>query len=925
MTTPAPAVSRVAGRVFLGPIPTPGQPVFRNYTQLPRRVPAPAWRAVRAVSVAAYIALVTGLFVRPEGALFAFFKVIVPVLPLIFFVAPGLWRNICPLAAVNQAPRVLGFTRALRPPAWLRRHSFTIALVLFFGITSARIAVFNNSGRATGILLAVTIASAFLGGLLFTGKSGWCSSICPLLPLQRAYGQTPFVTVPNSHCQPCVGCTKNCYDFQPRAAYQADLHDTDIRWVSPRKLFAAALPGFVLGFFTLTASVSLETAQVYERLALYLAASIASFYLLDALLPAMSRLLTALYPAVAISIYYWYAGAVLADSFRTVTGVAIGWARWPVGGIVWALALVWVTRTYAAGRRFEREASGPPALVQVGRTAARALAARARRSLVQVRFTPDDTPVDVEAGTSLLEAAEQAGQQIEAGCRMGVCGADPVTVTGGMAGLTPPGEDEQKTLRRLGHAGNTRMACCARVMSGSVQVAPAPRPGVQAGAGPRPASYDRSLTSAVVIGNGIAGVTAADFLRRGHPDCQIHLVGSEAQVLYNRMGIYRLVYGRSAMQGLYLLGESWYDEHAITAWLNTYATAIDTSARRVRLGTGDTLPYDRLILATGSSSALPAIDGFGAPGSFVMRQAADAMAIRSFAQQHDARRAVVLGGGVLGLEAACALHELGLHVTLLERGPRLLARQFDERTGELVREHLAGLGIGTRLGVQAAAVQGSGRVRGLMLGDGTSMPCDILLAAVGIQPNTGLAAAAGIAVNRGVLVDDRMETSAAGVFAAGDVAEHHGQVAGLWPVAVTQAEVAAINALGGDKRITAGLPATIVKGIGLELASVGQQEPGPGGEVILAEDPRAPSCRRLVLDARRVVGATVLGHHPLDLAAATIAVTQGLVLDPAARAAAQAGDWSALARPSQAAGATPVAAAGSGRGDGSVRGALLSR
>jgi nitrite reductase (NADH) large subunit len=900
------AITRVAGQVFLGPIPRPGQPVFRNYTELPRRVPVSAWRAARAVSVAAYVALITGLFVSPAGALFAFFKVIVPVLPLVFFVAPGLWRNICPLAAVNQAPRVFGFTRAFTPPIWIRRHGFAIALVLFFGITSARIAVFDTNGRATGILLAVTIVNAFLGGVLFTGKSGWCSSICPLLPLQRAYGQTPFVTVPNSHCQPCVGCTKNCYDFKPQVAYQADMRDADSSWVSPRKLFAAALPGFVLGFFTLAASGDLETAQVYERLALYFVGSIASFYLLDALLPVTSRMLTALYPAFAINIFYWYAGVVLADSFRTVTGVAIPWVRWPIQALVLILTLIWIIRTYAAGRRFEQEASGRPVLVQVGRAAARALATRAKRSFVQVRFAPDDTAVDVEVGTSLLDAAERAGQQIEAGCRMGVCGADPVAVIDGTAALTPPDEDEQKTLRRLGYAAKTRMACCARVMSGSVRVALAPQPGEQASAGQRPAAYDRSLMSAVVIGNGIAGVTAADVLRRGHPDCEIHLVGSEAQVLYNRMGIYRLVYGRSAMQGLYLLDESWYDEHAIAAWLNTYATEIDTSARRVRLGTGDTLYYDQLILAMGSSSALPAINGFGAPGSFVMREAADAMAIRSFAQQHDARRAIVAGGGVLGLEAACALRELGLHVTVLERAPHLLARQFDERSGELVRAHLGELGIDVRLGVEAAALQGGGRVSALVLRDGASLPCDIFLAAVGIRPNADLAAAAGIAVNRGVLVDDRMQTSVPDVFAAGDVAEHNGQVLGSWPVAVKQAEVAAINAVGGDERMTADLSTTIVKGIGLELASVGQQEPGPEDDVIVVEDPGARSYRRLVLVAHRVVGATVLGHHPLDLVAATTAVKQGLVLDAAARAAVRAGDWSVLAKQRQPAGAVPV-------------------
>jgi len=519
------------------------------------------------------------------------------------------------------------------------------------------------------------------------------------------------------------------------------------------------------------------------------------------------------------------------------------------------------------------------------------------RSAVQVRFAPEDSAVDAEVGMSLLEVAERAGQKIEAGCRMGVCGADPVAVLNGMEGLTAPDEDELNTLGRLGHAANTRMACCARVMSGSVTVALTPEPGEPGGAGRRPeAYYDRSLTSVVVIGNGIAGVTAADFLRRGHPDCAIHLVGSEAHVLYNRMGIYRLVYGRSAMRGLYLLTESWYDEHRITAWLNTFATEIDTSSRLVRLGTGEVLRYDRLILAMGGSSASPAIQGFGKPGSFVLREAGDAMAIRSFAQRHGAKRAIVAGGGVLGIEAACALSELGLRVTMLERAPRLMAGRFDERCSELVQAHLRRREIDIRLGEEAAGLQGGDRIRAVALRGGTSLPCDIFLAAIGVRPSAGLAAAAGIAVNRGVLVDERMRTGVPDVFAAGDVAEYKGQVLGLWPTAVRQAEVAAANALGGDETMTADLPTTIVKGIGLELASVGQPAPGPADEVIVVEDPGAPSYRRLVLAASRLAGATVLGHHPLDLAAATAAIRQRLVLDEAARAAARAGDWSVLAR-----------------------------
>ena len=114
------------------------------------------------------------------------------------------------------------------------------------------------------------------------------------------------------------------------------------------------------------------------------------------------------------------------------------------------------------------------------------------------------------------------------------------------------------------------MACCARVKSGPVEMALKPEPGEQGTETPK--EFDRSIASVVVIGNGIAGVTAADFVRRGHPDCEVHLVGAESHVLYNRMGISRLVYGRSAMQGLFLLAEQWYDEHNITAWLNTVAT-----------------------------------------------------------------------------------------------------------------------------------------------------------------------------------------------------------------------------------------------------------------------------------------------------------------------------------------------------------------
>jgi NAD(P)H-nitrite reductase large subunit len=363
-------------------------------------------------------------------------------------------------------------------------------------------------------------------------------------------------------------------------------------------------------------------------------------------------------------------------------------------------------------------------------------------------------------------------------------------------------------------------------------------------------------------------------------------------VLYNRMGISRLVYGRSAMQGLYLLPEQWYDEHQIVAWLNTVVSRVDLGSKRVFLATGDTLPYDRLILAMGSNSAAPPVEGFGRPGSFVLRSAADAMLIRAYAQEHGCRDAVVAGGGLLGLEAGHSLHELGLRVTVLERGTRLLSKQIDEHCSELVHAHLARIGMQVLYRAESQALTGEDRVRGLTLKDGRQLRCDMFLAAVGIRPNIELARQAGIAVNRGVVVDDRMETSVPGVFAAGDVAEHDERVLGLWPIAAKQGEVAALNALGGDERLTAEVPATILKGVGVDLFSIGQFAPKAGDEAVVDEDPSAPSYRKLVISQGRAVGAIVLGSHPEVVASVTKAVKNRAEIRDLAPL--RRGDWESL-------------------------------
>jgi NADPH-dependent 2,4-dienoyl-CoA reductase/sulfur reductase-like enzyme/ferredoxin len=890
--------------------PPPRNP-FPNYTQMPRRVPIWAWHAGRALSVGLAVGECVLLIAAPARGLELWWKLAIPLLPLLWLCAPGLWRNLCPLAASNQTPRLLRFTRGLTIPGWYREYAPVIGMVAFILLVASRKPLLNTSGVATAALIGASLLGAFAGGLVFKGKSGWCSSICPLLPVQRIYGQTPFATVPNSHCQPCVGCTKNCYDFNPRVAYLADLYEDDRHYTGYRRFFVGCFPGLVYCYFTLPAHIS--AAADYGRFAVFIGVSAGSFFLAETLLKVTVNKITAVYGAVAISLFYFYAAQVLSG---TLTGSqSTGWFVWGLRGVVWALAAVWLVRTWRKEAVFVEQATTP---VPVRLSASALDAARAKQAgNPEVTFAPSGLRLVAKPGATLLELAESGEQTVEAGCRMGVCGADPVCVVSGMDNLSPISGDERATLERLGYAENTRMACCARV-EGAVTIALAPER-ADAVAPKRVAGFvaDPEVKRVVIVGNGIAGVTAADHVRRRHPDCRIDVVANEPYPLYNRMGIGRLVYGSSAMVGLQLLPDSWYEENDVTCWLNTFATKLDRERREIALGTGETLPYDRLILATGSDSFVPPIEGWGAPGTFVLRRAADAFAIRTYAQEHRAEHAVIAGGGLLGLEAAYALHKIGLHVTVLERSETLLSRQLDARAAEILRDYLEGLGLHIALASETAALRarqddGQPAQRGetehlgaiarpdqivrldqVELRDRRTLPADLFLLAAGIAPLVELARASGIAVGRGVIVDDELRTSDPDVFAVGDVAEHDGRVYGLWPAAVEQGEIAAENALGGQRSYHGTVPVAMLKVVGVDLLSIGRFQATDEDTAIALEDPDEHSYRKLVIADGRIAGAILIARQQ-DAPHVTAAVREAREVS-ALMPALERGDWDVLA------------------------------
>ncbi len=239
---------------------------------------------------------------------------------------------------------------------------------------------------------------------------------------------------------------------------------------------------------------------------------------------------------------------------------------------------------------------------------------------------------------------------------------------------------------------------------------------------------------------------------------------------------------------------------------------------------------------------------------------------------------------------------MGLKVSILERGEWLLRRQLDERGSYFLRQYLEALGLDIVLQAEIDSVPGAERVTEITLKDGRVLPADIVIVAVGIQPNVELAQAAGLAARRGVVVDAGMRTSAPAIFAAGDVCEFDGQVPGLWPVAVEQARVAALNALGGNETYQPVVPVTALKVVGVDLTSVGRFEPRSEADLVIAlEDTAAHRYRKLVITEGKIVGAILLGY-PQEAQAVAAAVKQGRVVTSQLEAL-RAGDWEVLNDP----------------------------
>jgi len=377
-----------------------------------------------------------------------------------------------------------------------------------------------------------------------------------------------------------------------------------------------------------------------------------------------------------------------------------------------------------------------------------------------------------------------------------------------------------------------------------------------------PAGAGGAAGRLVVIGGGIAGVSAAEAARLAAPAAEVTLIAAEPDWPYYRLNLTRLLAGEIEADALPLHPAAWYAQQRIRPLTGVTVSALRLDRRAVELASGETISFDRLILATGADAFLPPWPGNARAGVQVLRTLADVRRVLDLLRP--GLRCVCIGGGILGLEAAGALARRGAQVDLLASSDWLMPRQLSRAGGEVLARHVCGLGIRVHLAVTVREIAGAERAIGVMLADGATLPADLVLVTAGIRPRTALAAAAGLTVQQGVVVDDYLTTSHPDVFAAGDVAEHRRLVNGLWPAAQYQGQLAGLNA-AGRRAAFGGLPRmNMLKVLGLHVFSIGAVAPPAGARVL--EQMTADQYLHFVFQDHRLVGAMVIGREGLDAA-----------------------------------------------------------
>ncbi|MHA6487963.1 NADPH-nitrite reductase [Bacillus cabrialesii] len=363
----------------------------------------------------------------------------------------------------------------------------------------------------------------------------------------------------------------------------------------------------------------------------------------------------------------------------------------------------------------------------------------------------------------------------------------------------------------------------------------------------------------VLVGNGMAGVRAIEeILSVGKDEFQITIFGAEPHPNYNRILLSKVLQGDTDIKDITLNDWDWYEENNIQLYTNETVIKVDPENKTVITDADRIQPYDELILATGSVPFILPIPGADKKGVTAFRDIKDTDTMLAASKQY--KKAAVIGGGLLGLEAARGLLNLGMEVSVIHLAPFLMERQLDAAAGRLLQNELEKQGMTFLLEKQTEEIIGDGRVEGLRFTDGTSIEADLVVMAVGIRPNTALGAESGIPVNRGIIVNDYMETEIPHIYAVGECAEHRGIAYGLVAPLYEQAKVLAKHICGIETKPYEGsVLSTQLKVSGVEVFSAGDFDESEEKKAVKVFDEQDGIYKKIVLRGNQIVGAVLFG------------------------------------------------------------------
>jgi nitrite reductase (NADH) large subunit len=362
----------------------------------------------------------------------------------------------------------------------------------------------------------------------------------------------------------------------------------------------------------------------------------------------------------------------------------------------------------------------------------------------------------------------------------------------------------------------------------------------------------------LIVGNGVAGARAAIKIRETDPKGEIHIFTEEAYPFYYRVRFPEYVAGEVTIQDITIHILEYYQGKNISLHLQEPVEKVHPEKKEIMSKQGRIYSYDLLLMATGGNAFVPPIQGVEKKGVFTLRTMKDALGMKEFST--NVNQAILIGGGLVGLETGGALLRCGIKVAVIETNPRILPRQMDGEGAQILQKKMEEMGFSFFLNGQSDEILEKEKVEALRLKDGRVVEGQMVIISAGVRPNIQLAKEMGLEMKNGILVDDQLKTKTEGIFAAGDVAEHRGRVYGIWPAAQRQGEIAGINMAGGKAIYEGTVVSNTLKVVGIDLTAAGEIDAEKKLECVVGSDREKCTYCKVTFKEDKVVGCILLGE-----------------------------------------------------------------